>query len=726
LTARYRFAEFALEPAESRLTRGETTVAMQPKVFDALVYFAERPGRLIAKQELIDALWPGIYVTEESLTQVIRKLRLALGDDPQSPRFVETVARRGYRFLPAVDQEPAPPGLPSSGTTAARVDAGALFPRAPLDGPEPVQPAARVEIPAAASPRRWSARRWAGVAAAVGALVALGWWLRSRPADVPALRQAGQWRLTSTAGRETYPALAPDGRRYAFVLRPPGEAEYDLYAAAVGGAPMRLTATAEGEIAPQFSPDGRQILFGRESGARRGLWRVSALGGAPALVVDDADEGAWSADGRAVLYAEREPGGSSIVRRRELATSRDVELWRVDESLASLAVSPDGERLAAVAGERQILVGPASAAGVPRAVVGPLEYVRSVAWMPDGRALVTDGRWPGQGGNLMRVPLDGAPPQPLTAGSSGLFHPTVDRRGRVLHAREHKRREVVRLDARLRRGATLPLPTSIECFDVAPDGSSLAVSDWDPPSGRGSLALLAVDDGAARPLGDGLCPAYSPDGARLAHVGASADDVGLWVLELGTRSRRRVGPDRSKPGLVEKNAARRPAWSPDGRQVAYVAGGLPEGDGVFVIELATSRRRLLAPGLSGQLAWSPDGRWLAVSGDGASRGLVVIDVASRTVRRVHEMGNFRATPVWLDRVRVAFLVDQQTRPQLLVVDAPSGRPLEQRPLPVADEPSFWGVYELVPDRRGGWLAVVETYESDLYLLGEASRQAGSR
>ena len=303
----------------------------------------------------------------------------------------------------------------------------------------------------------------------------------------------------------------------------------------------------------------------------------------------------------------------------------------------------------------------------------------------------------------------------------GVFHPTADRRGRILYALEHKLRQIVRLDARLRRSATLPLPTTIECFDVAPDGAQLAASDWSPPPGRGSLALLATEDGAAQPLGDGLCPAYAPDGTHLAYLGANEDAMGLWLLDLAAGTRRRVGPDRGKPGLIEENAARRPAWSPDGRQIAYVGAGLAEGSGVFVVEVASSRRRLVAPGVSGQLAWSPDGRRLAVSGDGPAEGLVVVDLTTRAVRRLQDRGNFRATPVWLDADRVAFLVDQQTRPASLVVDAASGRALERRPIEVAEAPSFWGIYELVSDRRGGWLAIIETYESDLYMLAEQPR-----
>ncbi len=700
----YRFEGFELEPTESRLVRGGEPIAAQPKVLDALRLFVESPGRLLSKQELLAGLWPGAFVSEESLTQVVRKLRLVLGDDPQAPRFVETIPRRGYRFLATVE----------------------------VVRKEAAQPAPPVAIPTAVpmSGGRLTRYRWSLGAALAGAAAAtiLGLLLAHRRVEPPVTPSAAgpsQRRLTATPGRETYPALSPEGDRYAFVLRAPGEPRYDLYAAPIDGEPVRLTADSADDYAPQFSPDGREILFTRAQGEERSLWRLPALGGAPTLVVAGAEEGAWTADGRAVLYVRREPGPLFVVRRRQLATGDDVALWRVWDALASLAVSPDGERLAAVAGERRVLIGPARAPGEPRLLAGPVEYVRSLAWLPSGVALVADGHWPGHSGNLMRLPLDGGPVLPLTVGANGLFHPTVDRQGRILYARESKTRQVVRLDGELRPVGELAVPTAVECFDVAPDGSSLAITDWDSPAGRGALSLLDLATGGVRPLGDGLCPAYSPDGSRLAFLGATRDTLGLWLLELATGSRRRLAADGGKPGLIEENAARRPAWSPDGRRVAYVASGTVEGSGVFVVDVASQHHALVAPGIAGQLAWSPDGRRLAVSGEGEAQGFVIVDVRGRAVRRVFaSQGNYRVTPVWVAPDRVGFLVDQRTRPTLVVLDATRGVVAARRPVDVALEPSFWGVYELLPDRRGGWLAVVETYESDLYLLAAGAAEGG--
>lgn len=701
----HRFAEFELDAAEARLSRAGEPVALQPKVFDALLLFVEASGRLVTREELLERLWPGTFVTEESLTQVVRKLRQALGDDPQAPRYLETVPRRGYRFLPAIEAR-------------ERAGAGPAAVATPLV--EPVPPR-----------RKWS-RRF-GIALIATFLLAAAWLAWRSPVGErdaggdPAVagepvRPRARW--TATQERETFPAISPDAKRFAFVVRPAGEEQLDLYVATVGGAAMRLTATVATELAPEFSADGAELLFTRREGVRSSVWRIPTVGGAASEVVADGGWGSWIPAGggepAAVAFVRREPGGRTSVMRAPLGggatVGGELRLWSAADTVESLAVSPDGASWAAVVGSRAVVVGSVRAAGEPRRLGALASYVRSVAWERDGGAVVADGAG-ASSGTLVRLPLDGGAPEELTPGGSGNFHPTFAADGSILHAREHKVREHLRLDADLRLAARLRVPTAVECFDVAPDGGRLAVTDWEPPPGGGTLALVDPATGGRRDLGDGLCPAFSPDGRRLAFLGHDEESSGLWLLELADGSRRRIASDRGSPGLHEDNAARRPAWSADGRLLAFEGEGLPEGSGLFTVEVATGSLRLLAPSVFGQPAWSPDGRWLAVSGAGPEAGFVVVEVATGAARRVLDGGAYRASPVWLDAGAVGFLVDQTWRPALAVVDAASGRATgERRAIEVAGEPAFWGLFELRPDRHGGWIAVVERYESDLYLL----------
>src|SRR6266571_3896237 len=92
----YSFDSFTLDLARGCLLRGEQEVKLRPKVFDALKYLVENNNRLVTKAELIQALWPDSFVTDDSLVQCLVEVRRALGDDAQ--QYIKTVPRRGYIF----------------------------------------------------------------------------------------------------------------------------------------------------------------------------------------------------------------------------------------------------------------------------------------------------------------------------------------------------------------------------------------------------------------------------------------------------------------------------------------------------------------------------------------------------------------------------------------------------------------------------------------------------
>src|SRR5262245_16123966 len=106
-TKSYRFGSFTLDLSSACLRREDTVVPLRPKSFDVLLYLVCNPGRLVTKNELIEAVWPAVFVTENSLVQCIKDVRHALSDDDQT--IIETVAKRGYLFTPVVVQFDAGP-----------------------------------------------------------------------------------------------------------------------------------------------------------------------------------------------------------------------------------------------------------------------------------------------------------------------------------------------------------------------------------------------------------------------------------------------------------------------------------------------------------------------------------------------------------------------------------------------------------------------------------------
>ncbi len=122
------FGTFRLDPAGRQLWRGSTVVPLRPKLFAALQYLVEHPGRLITREELLRAVWSRTHVDETLLRGTMRDLRAALDDDAEAPRFIETIPHQGYRFLAEVRRE-ATPREPSAAPTAVEGPALGLIER---------------------------------------------------------------------------------------------------------------------------------------------------------------------------------------------------------------------------------------------------------------------------------------------------------------------------------------------------------------------------------------------------------------------------------------------------------------------------------------------------------------------------------------------------------------------------------------------------------------------
>jgi DNA-binding winged helix-turn-helix (wHTH) protein/tetratricopeptide (TPR) repeat protein len=105
----YLFGDFRLDPANRLLTSGGQEVALPGRAFDLLLELVRHPGQLLAKEDLLATVWEGSFVEESNLTVAISTLRRALHEDPQDRRFIQTVARRGYRFIADVGSEDSPP-----------------------------------------------------------------------------------------------------------------------------------------------------------------------------------------------------------------------------------------------------------------------------------------------------------------------------------------------------------------------------------------------------------------------------------------------------------------------------------------------------------------------------------------------------------------------------------------------------------------------------------------
>src|SRR5437773_3695402 len=132
-SSQWVFDRFRLDPDHACLWRGAQVIVLPPKAFDLLHYFVMHPDRVLPKDELLDAGWPETAVTEAVVRVTIGLLRKVLGDTAQTPQFIATVARRGYRFLAPVTVVHAPEAMPAE----APQPPAASAPRAPLASTPP-------------------------------------------------------------------------------------------------------------------------------------------------------------------------------------------------------------------------------------------------------------------------------------------------------------------------------------------------------------------------------------------------------------------------------------------------------------------------------------------------------------------------------------------------------------------------------------------------------------
>ncbi len=147
--------EWQVWPQRNVILRGEEQVRVEPRVMDVLVHLAERAGQVVSKEELVDRVWEGRYVTDEVLTVTVYALRKALGDDARRPRYIETVSRRGYRWI-------APVARPGEPAPAMAIAPGSM------ESP----------VSAATAPRRFSPAAWAGATVALAVVAASATWMR--------------------------------------------------------------------------------------------------------------------------------------------------------------------------------------------------------------------------------------------------------------------------------------------------------------------------------------------------------------------------------------------------------------------------------------------------------------------------------------------------------------------------------------------------------------------
>ncbi|MGE3957671.1 MAG: winged helix-turn-helix domain-containing protein [Vicinamibacterales bacterium] len=295
------FGPFAFNAAAFRVERDGEVIALEPKALDVLLLLIERAPVVVEKGEIFGVVWKDVAVTDNALTRVIAQLRRALDDDARSPRYIETVATRGYRLIAPVG-EWTPPMDRSSSSPAPAPDDSTL--RAVWRRPWPRVAAAGLGFIAALVLLRPAA--WPGTAGLLGATDGA-----VRGADLARHATLRPAQFTTGTGLDAGLAFARDASAVAFASDRTGVFEVYVQNLAPGAAPTRLTTSGRQNVQPAWSPDGQFVAY--HEGAGGGIWVVPSRGGTARRVVPAGSRPAWSPDGRWIAFQTRDGLDLSLI-----------------------------------------------------------------------------------------------------------------------------------------------------------------------------------------------------------------------------------------------------------------------------------------------------------------------------------------------------------------------------------------------------------------------------
>jgi len=361
----YHFGAFVLDAESGFLRRGAEEVPLQPKAFDVLTFLVERHGRLVTKEELIDAVWGETAVTDNSLSQCLVQIRRALTDDSQ--QIIRTVARRGYVF--------------SAPVTAPLLE----FPR---DADQ-----ARITDRSPAPPQQ-SYRGLPGKPAVVILTLAAAGLLYSVFPLRNGRLEPVYTQITNFSDSASGPALSPDGRMVAFFK---GNARFTnsgaIYAKILpNGDAVQITRDSRNKYGLAFSPDGSQISYTAWQNDGVGQWQtftVPTLGGEPHLLQSNAAGLTWL-DERSLLFSRVKTGVHMgiVTSGVNFCYIRPVYFPEYERRMAHYSYASPDRKWALVAemepGWLPCRIIPLDGSS-PGRQVGPDGECTSAAWSPDGK-----------------------------------------------------------------------------------------------------------------------------------------------------------------------------------------------------------------------------------------------------------------------------------------------------------------------------------------------------
>ena len=622
-----RFGDFTLDGAQRRLLRVGQDVYLPPKTFELLLYLVRNRGRVIPKDELLEALWPDVNVVENTLAQRIREIREALGESSSSARFIKTVPRVGYQFIAVLDDEPrnatAPPLINASPTKTGGVRIAYLV----LFG--------------------------AGLLALVNLLTTAS---QRRGSRIPL---SDHQLVSGATGSPRSPSLSPDGSTMAFVDDVDGRSQVWVRSVTDGPATQITFLDQAGLEWTRWSPNGNEIYFNHAGG----IWSVPAVGGGPRTIVARGKNPSLSADGQMLAYEGLGGADGDLgiwIANADGTNSRKV-LNRPFLAASTPAISPDGRLIVffqSSGGPMGDLWIVPSAGGPPRRLTFDDTEGGTPTWTPDGESIIFSSKRTGSH-TLWRIHVEGGEAEPMTSGAGEDRDPQVSFDGRrLIYTNVRNSFSLELLDTSSgRRKSLATRRTTIAGPRFSPQGDRITF--FHETDAGTHLWTFDVNGNDLRQITAGkgerhILPRWSAKGdalffrqilphdsfRRVSVLGGGSTEAGPWPwnswVELDPSDRAVVynEPSESAP-RVEVPAA------PGGHPVA-------EGGVTIVRQLESGLETILERALN-RPRWSPDGKTIFGTeqvrlADRNIFNVVSCDSASGTCHTVTRGGNVVPSP----------------------------------------------------------------------------------
>ncbi|MEO8071805.1 MAG: winged helix-turn-helix domain-containing protein [Acidobacteriota bacterium] len=694
----FEFGDVRVEPSKFKIWKAGAELALEPKTFQVLLFLLENRGRLVEKNELLDAVWQDTFVTENAMTREIAKLRKALGDDAKETKYIQTVHTRGYRFIAEVREIAETQAGEAESLTEANNDKIA---------------AAETKVaPTNAAPKncRSLALKLSALFAALALAAAGVWLIRARYQSFAVVNVQRVAQITNWSGLDDFPSLAPDGNTVAYCSDHNGSFQIYVKQLTPGANEIQLTNDGGQNFQPAWSPDGQRIAY--YSKLRGGIWIIPASGGEARQMTDFGSHPAWSPDGKQIAFQSNSLNDLGAYARNSLPPST---LWLVaadggePKQLTQIgnpagghgspSFSPDGSRIVFEVDDYNnatvwtISTGGDDAKKVTQAEKrGDYEPV----YAPDGKSIIYAG---GKVGGLFQVRVNpdtsepiGEPAQIAEIGGtfSGIRRVSFSADGKKITYSALLRREglsSVRLQTNSGEADGTPAPLVQNTNDrnnfptYSPDGRRIAFSTCNIGGTNCNIWLINADGGNQTQLttngNDNLIPSWFPDMEQIAHVSKHNGHWTLWAINLNTKREKmlldltddleyvRLSPDgkqivfnfkRGSGGVInvwttlladgepkqltfDKELMGFPCWSPDGK---YIAFQMKRGDDTHIMimprEGGTPTQLTFDKGQSWNYDWSPDGDKILFAGQ--RDGIWNVWSVSRSTKKQQQLTNY--------------------------------------------------------------------------------------